>query len=303
MGCYAPSPVATPELIEEVHRTILQPTIDGMNKERMPFVGLLFTGLMITKDGPRTLEYNVRFGDPETQTMLPLMDCDLADVMVACTEGCLKAVTVKAHPGYSATVVASAGGYPGPFVRGDEITLDDPPADALIFHAGTKGSTGPKAQNDAQTATLITSGGRVIAATSTAKSLEAAINQAYRGMATIRFANMHYREDIGNKGLETLKLHTLEKTKKLTNGCSLTYSSAGVNIASGNSLVKRISAPVAATARPVSNNFKYGSSPLCYRPLWDCLFLSNLFYLATTISTCVQHVGKQPLTFSAGSCV
>ncbi len=259
MGCYAPSPIATPELIEEVHRTILQPTIDGMRKERIPFHGLLFTGLMITKDGPRTLEYNVRFGDPETQTMLPLMDGDLADVMLACTEGCLDAVSVKTHSGYAATVVASAGGYPGPYVRGDEINLDAPPVDTQIFHAGTAIPSAPEAQSHAQAPKLITSGGRVIAATSIAKSLKAAIDKAYEGMSTIHFPNMHYRTDIGKKGLEALDVQAAQRKGNLTNGESLTYASAGVSIAAGDEFVHRIKPLVRSTARPVRH-----TSPFAY---------------------------------------
>lgn len=259
MGCYAPSPMATPELIEEVHRTILQPTIDGMRKEGMPFRGLLFTGLMITKDGPRTLEYNVRFGDPETQTMLPLMDGDLAEVMLACAEGCLDAVSVKFHSGYAATVVASAGGYPGPYVRGDGIILDNPPADTQIFHAGTALSIASRAQNHGQAPTLTTSGGRVIAATSTAGSLKTAINRAYEGISTIHFADMYYRKDIGKKGLEALGVRAAERKGDLTNGESLTYASAGVSIAAGDEFVERIKPLVRSTARPVRQ-----ISPLFY---------------------------------------
>ena len=265
MGCYAPTPIATPQLVEEVHSTILQPTIDGMRKERFPFVGLLFTGLMITKDGPKTLEYNVRFGDPEIQTLLPLMDADLAEVMIACTEGWLDCLSIQSQPLFSATVVAAAGGYPGPYVQGDTIILKAPPADTVIFHAGTKAHTiqvsqsgehvsldesrtygirDPISNNARPSNSLTTSGGRVIAATSTGTSLEAAISQAYKGIASIDWPNMHYRRDIGYRALS----HS--KANDLANGTSLTYASAGVSIASGNSLVKRIAAVVASTARP-----------------------------------------------------
>lgn len=266
MGCYGPAPIATAQLVEEVHRTVLQPTIDGMRRERMPFVGLLFTGFMLTKNGPKVLEYNVRFGDPETQTLLPLMDADLAEVMVACTEGWLDAVTIKAHPKFAATVVASAGGYPGPYVRGDPITLRSPPDDTFIFHAGTRGPTISENQDGGQSTlqplstqgahshaphatrrseSLTTSGGRVIAATSIADTLKAAISAAYKGVSTIHFDNMHYRKDIGHRGLRDQLA-----SGKLTNGDSLTYASAGVSIDSGNSLIKRIKPHVASTARP-----------------------------------------------------
>ncbi len=266
MGCYSPAPIATPQLVEEIHRTTLQPTIDGMRAERMPFVGLLFTGFMLTKNGPKVLEYNVRFGDPETQTLLPLMDADLAEVMVACTDGWLDAITIKTHPKFAATVVAAAGGYPSAYVRGDTITLEKPPDDTHIFHAGTKGPTSLKSREEGQPAlqplsahgahshashavrpseSLITSGGRVIAATSVADTLEAAISRAYKGMSTIHFDNMHFRKDIGHRGLRDQMA-----SKKLPNGEGLTYASAGVSIDSGNSLVKRIKPLVASTARP-----------------------------------------------------
>ena len=266
MGCYGPLSIATPQLVDGIHQHILQPTIDGMRRERMPFVGLLFTGLMLTKEGPKVLEYNVRFGDPETQTLLPLMDTDLAEVMVACADGWLDAITIRAYPKFAATVVAAAGGYPDAYVRGDNITLEDPPEDTFIFHAGTKGPASSKTHDHGQIAlhppdsygahshtphapqpfkSLTTSGGRVIAATSTADTLEAAISQAYKGISTINFNNMHFRRDIGHRGLRDQRA-----TKKRSKGEGLTYASAGVSIESGNSLVKRIKPFVASTARP-----------------------------------------------------
>ncbi len=123
MGCYSPIPVGTPELATLVHRTILQPTIDGMRKEGYPFVGLLFTGLMLTSDGPKVLEYNVRFGDPETQTILPLLDCDLAEIIMGCVDRRLDAIDIRILPGFSATVVAAAGGYPGSYQKGCSISV------------------------------------------------------------------------------------------------------------------------------------------------------------------------------------
>lgn len=276
MGCYAPSPVATSELIAEVHRTILQPTIDGMRMENMLFVGMLFTGLMITKEGPRTLEYNVRFGDPETQTMLPLMDGDLAAVMWACVQSRLDAPDAKfeAHVGYAATVVASAGGYPGTYDRGDEIVLDTPPAHTRIFHAGTKDSV-----------PLSTAGGRVIAATSTAESLEAAIDKAYEGIDTIHFANMHYRKDIGKRGLEALnaQAQATQDRERTSNDKSLTYESAGVSVASGENSIKKIKEFVATTKRPVREHILLSSwltnSPhLVFHQLpndYTCLIISH----------------------------
>ncbi|RUS13609.1 phosphoribosylglycinamide synthetase, partial [Endogone sp. FLAS-F59071] len=127
MGCYAPTPVATVKVLEEIKRTILQPTIDGMRRDGFPFVGLLFTGIMLTDSGPKVLEYNVRFGDPETEVVLPLLsdDTDLAEVMLACAEGRLDSVHIGIRQGFAATVVIASGGYPGSYVKGKEITIDE----------------------------------------------------------------------------------------------------------------------------------------------------------------------------------
>lgn len=177
MGCYAPTNIATKELLEEVERTILQPTIDGMRNEAFPFVGTLFTGLMITKNGPKVLEYNVRFGDPETQTLLPLMETDLAKVMIACTDHYLSAVSVSVKAGASATVVVAAGGYPWSYAKGTPMDVQIPPehSNTNIFHAGTTIKDGQ----------FQTSGGRVIAAQATAENLEQAVKKAYGGKSNV----------------------------------------------------------------------------------------------------------------------
>lgn len=128
MGTYAPTRIAPPELIAQVHRDILQPTIDGMAAEGYTFKGVLFTGLMMTKSGAKVLEYNVRFGDPETQSLLALMEGDLAEVMVACAEGRLEDVDIKVSDRSAATVVVAAGGYPGSYAKGTPMQLDALPA-------------------------------------------------------------------------------------------------------------------------------------------------------------------------------
>ncbi|KAL8688389.1 MAG: hypothetical protein Q9218_005689 [Villophora microphyllina] len=252
MGCYAPTPIGTPELIEEVHRTILHPTIQGMRKER-----LLFTGIMVTTNGPKTIEYNVRFGDPECQTLLPLLsaDTDLAEIMLACTESALDTVSIKIDDKFAATVVAAAGGYPGSYHRGDALMIDSVPehmasqqdssanrkngdsSDNVIFHAGTSHLAG----------TLQTSGGRVIAATSTAASLESAISNAYNLMSSIHFPNMHYRRDIGHRALHRQQSPL---STNLPNGQPLSYADAGVSVSAGEQLVRRIKPLTASTARP-----------------------------------------------------
>ncbi|KAI1754287.1 phosphoribosylamine--glycine ligase [Xylaria castorea] len=233
MGCYAPTNIATPELVAQIDRDIIKPTIDGMRKDEIPFKGVLFTGLMITSSGPKVLEYNVRFGDPETQTVLPLLsdDTDLAKIMLACSKGHLDSVSVKIKDEFSATVVVAAGGYPESYAKGDEITVQAPPSDTNIFHAGTKLADGK----------LQTAGGRVIAASATAKeSLRAAVDKAYEGVKHIQFKDMYYRKDIAHRAFKPTA-----DTKE-----ALTYAQAGVSIDAGNKLVERIRTAVRSTARP-----------------------------------------------------
>ena len=200
----------------------------------VPFVGILFTGLMMTPNGPKVLEYNTRGGDPETQTLLPLLsdDTDLAQVMMACAEHWLDGVTIKVKPDFSTTVVAVAGGYPNSYAKGKPITLDAEPEGALIFHAGTN-----LVGNELQT-----SGGRVIAATATASTLEEAVRKSYEGISTIHFEDMFYRKDIAHRAFRQKDASASQQ--------SLTYASAGVSIDAGNDLVNKIKASVARTKRP-----------------------------------------------------
>jgi phosphoribosylamine--glycine ligase/phosphoribosylformylglycinamidine cyclo-ligase len=235
MGCYAPTNIATPELISRIEAEILRPTIDGMRKDGMPFVGCLFTGLMITKNGPKTLEYNVRFGDPETQTVLPLLQDDLADIMLACTNGLLRYVPVTVAAEFSATVVVAAGGYPEAYAKGTPMKVDSPPAGINIFHAGTKMSGDGALQ---------TSGGRVIAASATADSLKSAVAKAYEGVKLIQFDGMYYRKDIAHRAFRKAD-DTAGPAPE-----SLTYAQSGVSIDAGNELVQRIKKAVASTRRP-----------------------------------------------------
>jgi phosphoribosylaminoimidazole-succinocarboxamide synthase len=211
MGTYAPAPtkIVSPEILKEIEEKSIRPTIDGMKKEGIPFIGCLFSGFMITKDGPKVLEYNVRFGDPETQSLLALLESDLGEILLACAEGRLADVDVKILSKSAATVVVAAGGYPGSYKKGVEMKLDPPPsgkcfpdcyvypdnndcfADVTLFHAGTTldGSV------------LRTAGGRVIASTATADTLEQAIKKAYEGVKCIHFEGMQYRSDIGARAL------------------------------------------------------------------------------------------------------
>ncbi|CZT42236.1 uncharacterized protein RSE6_02093 [Rhynchosporium secalis] len=199
MGCYAPTKIASPEILKQIDDLILRPMLEGMRKNGTPFVGMLFTGIMLTKSGPKTLEYNARFGDPETQTLLPLLETDLATIMKACIERRLSEVEITMSDRSSAVVVVSSGGYPGKYQQGDEIQMDDPHSlsdDAgsiTFFHAGT--SLLPDGS-------LHTSGGRVIAVSGVGSSLEEAVKLAYRGVSTIRYKDMHYRKDIAYRALK-----------------------------------------------------------------------------------------------------
>ncbi|CAH0000189.1 unnamed protein product [Clonostachys byssicola] len=234
MGCYAPTNIASKELTELVDKTILEPTFAGMRREQQPFRGVLFTGLMITADGPKVLEYNVRFGDPETQTVLPLLsaDTDLAEIMLACANGYLDNCNLTIENKFSATVVLAAGGYPGSYAKGTPMNLQQPPTGSTIFHAGT-------ALDGDQ---LKTSGGRVIAINSVGDSLRAAVDAAYAALKakTIEFDGMFYRNDIAHRAFRAS-----DTTKE-----SMTYAQAGVDIQAGNDFVERIKKAVASTARP-----------------------------------------------------
>lgn len=236
MGCYAPTNIATPELIAKIEKNILEPTIAGMRNDRFPFKGVLFTGLMITPNGPKVLEYNVRFGDPETQTVLPLLseDTDLSEVMMACAKGYLSSVKINILPKFSATVVVAAGGYPGSYAKGTPMTVGTPAAGSgiTIFHAGTK-LAGSQLQ---------TSGGRVIAANAVGSSLEEAVKKAYEeGIKLIQFENMFYRKDIAHRAF---------RKSGAAPSAGLTYAQAGVSIDAGNELVEMIKKAVRSTARP-----------------------------------------------------
>ena len=195
MGAYAPAPLMTPALLNEVRRTVLQPAIDGLAAEGMPYIGVLYAGMMLTADGPRTLEFNCRFGDPETQVILPLLDSDLVDVVEACLDGRLAGLEVRWRTGAAATVVAASEGYPGSYHRGREIS-GVAEADALpgvaVFHAGTRLDAAGR---------LLTDGGRVLAVTGLGDDLPATLSRAYDGIDRIHCLGMHYRRDIGAKAI------------------------------------------------------------------------------------------------------
>uniref|UniRef100_A0A060T238 ARAD1C25982p n=1 Tax=Blastobotrys adeninivorans TaxID=409370 RepID=A0A060T238_BLAAD len=232
MGTYAPAPIGTPALIQEIRTSILQPTIDGMRRDGYPFVGMLFTGIMVTKNGPKVLEYNVRFGDPETQSVLPLLESDLAEIMLACAERRLDSVNVNVKPGYGATVVMSAGGYPGSYNKGDEITVSPVADDTVIFHAGTGIKDGK----------LVTAGGRVIAASATAPTLREAVSKAYKGVDAVQFEGKYCRKDIAHRAFRDADKAGAQQ--------GITYEQAGVSVDRGNQFVEEIKKSVKSTRRP-----------------------------------------------------
>ncbi|SCU82922.1 LAFA_0D00804g1_1 [Lachancea sp. 'fantastica'] len=237
MGTYAPAPAATPALLKQMEESAIKPTIDGMRKDGRPFVGVLFTGFILTKTGPKVLEYNVRFGDPETQTVLPLLsdDTDLAEVFVAAAEHRLDSVNIKIKDNcYATTVVLAAGGYPEAYAKGDVITIDESklPRDAYIFHAGTNVENGK----------VLTAGGRVIAASAVAPTLREAVAKAYEGVDCIQFKNRYFRKDIAHRAFKLA-----EEVEKATK--SITYAEAGVSVDNGNLLVQKIKEKVKSTKR------------------------------------------------------
>ena len=190
MGTVAPNPYYTEAIAAECMEKIFLPTIKAMNAEGRAFRGCLYFGLMITKDGPKVIEYNCRFGDPETQVVLPLLKTDLLTVMRATTNGELDKINVEFSDKHACCVIAASDGYPEHYEKGFEITL--PEDKAGIYVAGAK----------LQDGRLVTSGGRVLGVTRVADTLAGAINEAYEAVKTVKFDNMYYRRDIGKKALQ-----------------------------------------------------------------------------------------------------
>ena len=188
MGTVAPNPYYTPEIALQYMETIFRPTIDAMNKEGRTFSGCLYFGLMLTEKGPKVIEYNCRFGDPETQVVLPLLESDLADIMLSIYEGKLDEAEVRFADKSAACVVMASEGYPSKYETGFEITM---PEDKNIYVAGAKLKDGR----------LVTAGGRVLGVTETAETLAEAIDKAYQTVKTISFENAYYRTDIGKRAL------------------------------------------------------------------------------------------------------
>ncbi len=188
MGTVAPNPYYTNEIEKECMEKIFIPTITSMKKEGRPFSGCLYFGLMLTKDGPKVIEYNCRFGDPETQVVLPLLKSDLLDIMLKISDNKLNEAKVEFSDGAACCVIMASKGYPQKYETGFEITM---PKDNEIFVAGAKKEDGK----------LLTSGGRVLGVTGVSDNLENAIKKAYEKVSEIKFENAYYRKDIGKKAL------------------------------------------------------------------------------------------------------
>ncbi|MBN2831298.1 MAG: phosphoribosylamine--glycine ligase [Candidatus Omnitrophica bacterium] len=202
MGAYSPAAVVTPPLFKEILERIVYRTIDGLAKEGIDYRGVLYAGVMITKDGPKTLEFNVRFGDPETQAILPRLKSDLVEVMLAASEGKLSKVKNLSWDSRACVcVVLASKGYPGDYEKGKEIFgLDEAGRmkDVAVFHAGTQikliNDVGQKQESE-----YLTSGGRVLGVCSLGENIKDAINYTYQAVDKISFEGMHYRKDIGSK--------------------------------------------------------------------------------------------------------
>lgn len=197
MGAYSPAPLMTAELLDITARTIIKPTLDGMRAEGMPYRGILFVGLMVTKQGPKVVEYNCRLGDPETQVVLPILQEDLLDLILASLDGTLGRIRVAPPKEWAAVVVMASKGYPGPYETGIPISgLDLVPGipDTHAIHAGTKRLQGR----------LVTAGGRVLGMVGQGASLQAAIQAAYAGVSKVEYAGAQFRTDIAKKGLARL---------------------------------------------------------------------------------------------------
>ena len=194
MGTYAPAPVMTPEMTERAVEEILKPTIAAMAKEGRIYRGCLYLGLMVTADGPKVVEFNARFGDPETQVVLPLLDSDLVAIMCACADGTLADVPIRWKDDAAVCVVLASGGYPGHYEKGQEIhgLADAEAMGALVFHAGT-------AMKDGK---LVTNGGRVLGVVGRGADISSAVDAAYAAATKISFKDAYYRKDIAHRALE-----------------------------------------------------------------------------------------------------
>lgn len=194
MGAYSPAPVVTDELWKVIDAQVLKPFLKGVQEDKLDFRGIIYAGLMITDKGPKILEFNVRFGDPETQAILMRLDSDLAEALFALADGRLSQVTLKWTPKPAVCVVLASAGYPGKYTKGNAISgLDEAEKEgAVVFHAGTKLEDGQ----------IVTSGGRVLGVTALGNDIADAVANAYKAVSRISWDGMQYRKDIAHRALE-----------------------------------------------------------------------------------------------------
>jgi phosphoribosylamine--glycine ligase len=186
-------PILPPDLTQQAVERILRPAIEAIRALGIPYRGTLYAGVMVTPEGPKCIEFNCRFGDPETQAVLPLLESDLLDLLLGAVECTLDQVEVRWKPGAAVNVVAASAGYPGSYETGKPIYgIEEAEAEGcLVFHAGTRREGGQ----------IVTDGGRVLGVTGLGADVREAMAQAYRGIARISFEGMHYRRDIGARNL------------------------------------------------------------------------------------------------------
>lgn len=195
MGAYAPAPIFTTGMLHEAMEYVLKPAVNGLKSEGTPFIGVLYAGLMLTSNGIRVLEFNCRFGDPETQVTLPLLETDLLAVIEACVDGHLNEIDVRWKNGAAVCVVLASKGYPEKPENGKLISFNVLPEDMICFQAGTK----------LDKENIITSGGRVLGLTAWSTDIENAVNKVYSNVEKISFEGMQYRKDIAHRALEGAK--------------------------------------------------------------------------------------------------
>ena len=198
MGAYSPAPIVTDKIMDQITKEILVPTIDGMNRNGTPYKGILYAGIMITQGGPRVLEFNVRFGDPETQPILMRLKSDLLEAMLATCDGTLDKITLEWDSRAAVCVVMASGGYPNDYEKGKVITgIEEAEAvkDVVVFHAGTAEKNGQ----------IITSGGRVLGVTALGNEIAGAQAKAYEAVGKIKFEKAYCRKDIADKAIKGKK--------------------------------------------------------------------------------------------------
>jgi phosphoribosylamine--glycine ligase len=187
MGAVSPVPFATKTFLDKIENQIVKPTVEGLKKDNLPYVGFIFIGLIKVGDDPKVIEYNVRMGDPETEVVLPRLKTDLVEVFQAMANQTLSEVQIDIDERAATTIMLVSGGYPETYEKGKEITGLENISESIVFHAGAK----------AQDGKIVTSGGRVMAVTSYGNTYQEAIKKSYQSIENLHFDKMYYRKDIG----------------------------------------------------------------------------------------------------------